>query len=145
MRDPPRQGDADKRADAAGKPAGQAWRAARNSCLADFKEACRHHKCHDLPAARKEFKPISHAVVALAAQVRSDQAKTTFSHFYCPMVKGGGGDWLQPDTKLLNPYYGSEMLRCGEKVHDFPPATHDAVEDDAKRDSQPQLQGKAGE
>jgi Cu(I)/Ag(I) efflux system membrane fusion protein len=102
-----------------------------------------HHL--DLPAARKEFKPISHAVVALAAQVRSDQAKTTFSHFYCPMVKGGGGDWLQPDTKLLNPYYGSEMLRCGEKVHDFPPATHDAVEDDAKRDSQPQLQGKAGE
>jgi Cu(I)/Ag(I) efflux system membrane fusion protein len=102
-----------------------------------------HHL--DLPAARNEFKPISHAVITLGTQVRSAQAKTTFTHFYCPMVKGGGGDWLQPDAKLLNPYYGSQMLRCGEKVHDFPPTTPVAVEDDATRKSHPQSQGKAGE
>ena len=34
---------------------------------------------------------------------------------------GGGGDWLQSSSALLNPYFGSEMLRCGEKVHEFPP------------------------
>jgi Cu(I)/Ag(I) efflux system membrane fusion protein len=78
-----------------------------------------HH--FDLAGARKEFKPISHAVVTLATQVRGDAAKSTLTHFYCPMVKGGGGDWLQADGQLLNPYYGSEMLRCGEKVHEFPP------------------------
>jgi Cu(I)/Ag(I) efflux system membrane fusion protein len=78
-----------------------------------------HHM--DLKGARKEFKPISHAVVALATELRSENAKSSFTHFYCPMVPGGGGDWLQADDKLLNPYFGSEMLRCGEKVHEFPP------------------------
>lgn len=77
-----------------------------------------HHL--DLAGARKEFKPISHAVVALATQVRSAVAENSFTHFYCPMVPGGGGDWLQSEANLLNPYFGSEMLRCGEKVQEFP-------------------------
>jgi RND family efflux transporter MFP subunit len=79
-----------------------------------------HHQ--DLTGARRDFKPISHAVVALAAQVRGDGAQTSFTHFYCPMVKGGGGDWLQSAGELLNPYYGSEMLHCGERVREFPAA-----------------------
>jgi Cu(I)/Ag(I) efflux system membrane fusion protein len=78
-----------------------------------------HHL--DLTGARREFKPISHAVVTLATQVRSAEAKEPFTHFYCPMVKGGGGDWLQPGGELFNPYFGSEMLHCGEKVQDLPP------------------------
>jgi Cu(I)/Ag(I) efflux system membrane fusion protein len=79
-----------------------------------------HHM--DLAAARKDFKPISHAVVTLATQIRGETAQQPFTHFYCPMVKGGGGDWLQPGGELSNPYFGSEMLRCGEKVREFPPA-----------------------
>jgi Cu(I)/Ag(I) efflux system membrane fusion protein len=78
-----------------------------------------HHM--DLADARKTFKPISHAVVTLATQARSEDAKTSFIHFFCPMVPGGGGDWLQATDQLLNPYFGSEMLRCGEKVRQFPP------------------------
>jgi Cu(I)/Ag(I) efflux system membrane fusion protein len=77
-----------------------------------------HHL--DLSAARKEFKPISQAVLTLATQIRSAGAKRRFTHFFCPMVPGGGGDWLQPGGELLNPYFGSEMLRCGEKVQDLP-------------------------
>jgi hypothetical protein len=38
------------------------------------------------------------------------------------MVPGGGGDWLQQEGELLNPYFGSQMLRCGEKVAEYPPA-----------------------
>lgn len=78
-----------------------------------------HHM--DLTGARRDFKPISHAIVTLAAQVRGEEAQTPFTHFFCPMVKGGGGDWLQANGKLLNPYFGSEMLRCGEKVQEFSP------------------------
>ena len=37
------------------------------------------------------------------------------------MVPEGGGDWLQPGGELLNPYFGSQMLRCGEKVEVLPP------------------------
>jgi RND family efflux transporter MFP subunit len=77
-----------------------------------------HHM--ELDDARKAFKPISHAVVTLATQARSEGATGSFTHFYCPMVPGGGGDWLQSDDRLLNPYFGSEMLRCGEKVAELP-------------------------
>ena len=31
---------------------------------------------------------------------------------YCPMYKGGNA-WLSMENKVLNPYYGSKMLRCG--------------------------------
>jgi len=86
-----------------------------------------HHM--DLAGARQEFKPISHAVLALAAEVRNEGARKPFIHFYCPMVPGGGGDWLQSGGELLNPYFGSEMLRCGEKVQDLP------VREKAKPDS----------
>jgi Cu(I)/Ag(I) efflux system membrane fusion protein len=79
-----------------------------------------HHQ--DLKKARLEFKSISHAVVTLATQVRSAEAQNSFTHFFCPMVPGGGGDWLQPGGNLLNPYFGSEMLRCGDKVQEFPPS-----------------------
>ncbi|MBL9091580.1 MAG: efflux RND transporter periplasmic adaptor subunit [Planctomycetaceae bacterium] len=78
-----------------------------------------HHL--DLKGARKEFKPISHAVVALAAQARAADAAAAYVHFYCPMVPGGGGDWLQQNNELVNPYWGAEMLRCGEKVQTFAP------------------------
>ena len=76
-------------------------------------------------------KPISHAVVRLASKVRGQEASKPFIHFYCPMVKGGGGDWLQAGGPLANPYFGSQMLRCGKKVHEFaiedrPPPTRSA-------------------
>jgi Cu(I)/Ag(I) efflux system membrane fusion protein len=85
-----------------------------------------HHQ--DLTGARKDFKPISHAIVTLASQVRSEGAQNAFTHFYCPMVKDGGGDWLQPGGELLNPYFGSEMLRCGDKVQELPPQGKPAIE-----------------
>jgi hypothetical protein len=44
------------------------------------------------------------------------------------MVPGGGGDWLQVEGELLNPYFGSEMLRCGSKVQVFPPNSNEAAE-----------------
>jgi len=31
----------------------------------------------------------------------------------CPMVKGGGGDWLSTDGKVNNPYFGAKMPHCG--------------------------------
>ncbi len=78
-----------------------------------------HHM--DLKKARHDaFRPISHAVVTLATLVRGETASTPFHHMFCPMVKGGAGDWLQDNGKLINPYWGSQMLTCGEVVHRFP-------------------------
>lgn len=78
-----------------------------------------HHL--SLEQARLKFKPISHAVVTLATKVRGAQAEQPFKHFFCPMVKQGEGDWLQSEEMLSNPYYGSEMLRCGELIRTISP------------------------
>lgn len=104
-----------------------------------------HHL--DLAEARKSFKPVSHAIVTLAAKIRGENSKQAFTHFFCPMVKGGGGDWLQPGGDLLNPYYGSEMLHCGSKVHEFPVFDHVLDQANSKDDgdapvSAPQKSGE---
>jgi hypothetical protein len=34
---------------------------------------------------------------------------------YCPMANDGdGGYWMASSNEIRNPYYGDEMLNCGE-------------------------------
>ncbi len=41
---------------------------------------------------------------------------------HCPMAfDNKGADWLSPDDKVLNPYFGDKMLRCGEVVGQIAP------------------------
>lgn len=77
-----------------------------------------HHL--ELDDARQHFKPVSHAVVRLAARYRGSEADAPFVHFWCSMVKGGGGDWLQATHPPANPYWGSEMLRCVQHEQTLP-------------------------
>jgi hypothetical protein len=59
----------------------------------------------DLTGARTAFGELSDALIALVgAEVRGVRKA------YCPMVKKF---WLQKSAQIENPYYGSEMLRCG--------------------------------
>ncbi len=83
------------------------------------KSAHLHHLT--LKESRLKFQTISEAVVKLAARARAEKAKATFLHFYCPHVESGRGNWIQPAEPLANPYFGSEMLRCGDMVHQLPP------------------------
>lgn len=100
--------------------------------LAAISENAPHLHHLSLEEARKKFKPISHAAVILSAQVRGADADESFNHFFCPMVPEGAGDWLQSDSRLVNPYWGSEMLRCGELVQTFAPPPSDASTPDDK-------------
>jgi Cu(I)/Ag(I) efflux system membrane fusion protein len=84
--------------------------------LTEIAKSSEYLSHQDLEAARTSFKPISHAVIQLAAGSRGAEGPRRFVHFYCPMVPEGGGDWLQADDGLLNPYFGSQMLRCGETI-----------------------------
>ena len=102
---------------------------------------------HHLPIeeARVKFKPISHAVVSLSTKVRGSDAAKPFNHFFCPMVKEGEGDWLQPDSRLSNPYYGSAMLRCGELVRTIAPDAGRSApngESEDKSQEQPEREGE---
>lgn len=85
-----------------------------------------HHL--ELRAARLEaFRPVSHAVLKLAATLRGESASGPMTHAFCPMVEGGAGDWMQRGGDLLpdqlrNPYWGAQMLTCGEVVDVLPPS-----------------------
>jgi Cu(I)/Ag(I) efflux system membrane fusion protein len=42
---------------------------------------------------------------------------------YCPMAfDDQGAAWLQSGEEIANPYFGHQMLRCGEVQREFPPA-----------------------
>ncbi len=69
--------------------------------------------------SREAFKPISDAAIRLASKFRGVGSSTPLIQYYCPMVVGGGGDWLQADEDLRNPYYGAEMLTCGAPIRTF--------------------------
>ncbi len=63
-----------------------------------------------LDERRKEFKPLSEAVIRL---VRAHRSSTMLFVSHCPMALGSGADWLSATEQIANPYYGSRMLRCG--------------------------------
>ncbi len=73
----------------------------------------------DLAAARVAFQSISASMIRLASHVRGDAGRNPFFQFHCPMVPSGGGDWLQDDQPLRNPYFGAAMSRCGKQVREF--------------------------
>jgi len=76
----------------------------------------------DLAAARKEFLPFSMAAVEIAKELRTQEAFKNIKIYNCPManraVPGSGknGSWVQLAPPLRNPYFGSEMIDCGNEV-----------------------------
>jgi Cu(I)/Ag(I) efflux system membrane fusion protein len=72
-----------------------------------------------LDSARQAYREVSRALLIAATRARGPETTTKLAHYYCPMVPGGGGDWMQPGGELRNPYWGSEMLRCGERVQEL--------------------------
>jgi membrane fusion protein, copper/silver efflux system len=78
----------------------------------------------DLVSARKQFYPLSMAAADLVPSLRRaapDLAKIKV--FQCPMAKSAvpsaetnEGRWVQLEGPLRNPFFGAEMLECGEEV-----------------------------
>lgn len=54
---------------------------------------------------------LSSALIAITERARPGPSIGALAVMHCPMVPA---DWLQPGEQLRNPYYGSEMLECGE-------------------------------
>lgn len=67
----------------------------------------------DMPAARLAFGELSKSTIALL--VAKPELQTGRFLFMCPMAKGYQ-KWVQTDQKLRNPYWGKEMLECGEEL-----------------------------
>lgn len=62
----------------------------------------------NLDDKRKEFKTLSVDVIAFLRQ--HPGGSTRIAEAWCPMAEGG---WLQTESTISNPYYGSAMLTCG--------------------------------
>jgi len=80
-----------------------------------------------LETAREAYRAVSHGMLRAAIDARGPRTAKALTHYYCPMVPGGGGDWMQPGGELANPYWGDEMLRCGEVVRDMAVAKPDSA------------------
>lgn len=80
------------------------------------------HHVDSLERARELFQGHSQAMIALAQAGYLEQKAY---QMFCPMAfDNEGAYWLQPDSRLLNPYFGQAMLSCGERVETFEP-NHD--------------------
>lgn len=67
---------------------------------------------------RSQFEPLSNHVHQMV--MRYGTQIEGVGLFHCPMVNGNkGAHWLQTEEKVMNPYYGSMMFRCGSQVSDF--------------------------
>lgn len=74
----------------------------------------------DIEIARRHFETVSLHLIADIKEHGSSGA--TFYEAYCPMAFGNrGAAWLQADEIVNNPYFGSQMLRCGEIRETFVP------------------------
>jgi Cu(I)/Ag(I) efflux system membrane fusion protein len=70
----------------------------------------------NLTQARKQFLPFSTALVELVRQAgRDEKAFALLKIYHCPMAPPPGL-WLQTQGPLANPFFGKEMLHCGEEV-----------------------------
>ena len=110
-----------------------------STLLEDYVAAQRALAADDQEAAQQAFQALSEEVgedlkvVALEAAQSDDLklARTAFKTLserlieaelpkglvvaYCPMADDGkGASWIQPEGDIANPYFGKEMLECGE-------------------------------
>lgn len=76
----------------------------------DLLAACeRLRDASDIGSIREAFKDLSKPISMWVTMAEPADA----SVMYCPMAKAS---WVQHGSRVANPYFGSQMLSCGEKV-----------------------------
>lgn len=67
----------------------------------------------NLVTQRSTFNNLNNALIPVFK--KAVLSKGSFYVQFCPMAnEGTGGYWLATETEVRNPYYGDEMLNCGE-------------------------------
>ena len=78
----------------------------------------------DLERARRGLHRLSDEAASLLTQF-GNPLDHPLHLDHCPMaLDGSGGDWLQAEGELTNPYFGGEMLRCGSVIGQVAPGAH---------------------
>ena len=67
----------------------------------------------DIKEQREAFAALSEAFISLAKS--GAVGKNEFYIQHCPMaLDNKGADWISDEEQIRNPYFGDEMLTCGE-------------------------------
>jgi Cu(I)/Ag(I) efflux system membrane fusion protein len=70
----------------------------------------------DIKKARRAFYDLSVRMIDTVRAFRAS-GRTPVLVYHCPMARdGAGADWLQPTAGTENPYYGSQMFKCGSQT-----------------------------
>lgn len=70
-------------------------------------------RAKDLAAQREQLNLLTTEIEGILK--KSPVASGEVYKQYCPMAnEGNGGYWFSSDPAIRNPYYGDEMLNCGE-------------------------------
>ncbi|MTI88487.1 MAG: efflux RND transporter periplasmic adaptor subunit [Balneolaceae bacterium] len=101
----------------------------RNSEMTNHQEHAAMHESHhkamlaaiyaskeamDIKTLRNSYDEIS-AELTKAIQNQGYSEETPLYIQFCPMMNDGeGAIWISKQEEILNPYYGSAMIRCGE-------------------------------
>ncbi|MBD0776882.1 DUF3347 domain-containing protein [Maribacter sp. ANRC-HE7] len=78
--------------------------------IEDAVEHAEHISESDIAHQREHFKILSKDVTDMVAITGTE---ITLYEQFCPMYDGGSS-WLSMDKEVRNPYYGSQMLKCGK-------------------------------
>lgn len=69
---------------------------------------------NDLKVQRSEFLKLSETLIE---SVKTFGVTGVVYQQFCPMTDGGkGGYWLSESEEIKNPYFGEQMLKCGETI-----------------------------
>jgi len=83
--------------------------------VADIVQGAGRVGAPDIATARAAFKKMSDGMITWAKAHPDAQTGKMLVH--CPMTfQGKGGLWIQTEGKVMNPYEGSRMLHCGDKL-----------------------------
>ncbi len=70
----------------------------------------------DIKALRNEFKPFAEEIGVLAKTFGFGKPVPVFE-LHCPMAfQGKGATWYQDNDQANNPYFGTTMLKCADRV-----------------------------
>lgn len=87
------------------------WENARKSLV---KSLAHVPDLQDIDAARVVFEKVSEQMIGLEKRYMKGHADTHYLA-YCPMAfNNKGAYWIQDKKGIRNPYFGAQMLKCGE-------------------------------
>jgi Cu(I)/Ag(I) efflux system membrane fusion protein len=89
-----------------------------NQVISGLNEVKKMTEATDIESSRSYFEKVSESMIDVFTSYKMEQDTLYVQH--CPMVgRDLGANWLSRSKEVLNPYFGSQMLHCGEVVKEI--------------------------